>query len=68
MSADHALAVAAALGCALTWAGASVIFARVLRDHDGVDSHALNLINELFLALHTSYPEYLVEHFGMSTE
>ena len=30
--------------------------------------HALNLINELFLALHASYPEYLVEHFGMSTE
>lgn len=44
MSVDHALAVAAALGCALTWAGASVIFARVLRDHDSVDSHALNLI------------------------
>ena len=30
--------------------------------------HALNLINELFLALHASYPEYLVDHFGMSTE
>ena len=30
--------------------------------------HVLNLINELFLALHASYPEYLVEHFGMSTE
>lgn len=29
---------------------------------------ALNLINELFLALHAGYPEYLVEHFGMSTE
>jgi len=26
------------------------------------------LINELFLALHTSYPGYLAEHFGMSSE
>lgn len=37
-------------------------------NHDYAVRHALNLINELFLALHTSYPEYLVEHFGLSTE
>ncbi len=37
-------------------------------NHDYAVRHALNLINELFLALHESYPEYLVEHFGMSTE
>jgi hypothetical protein len=37
-------------------------------NHDYAVRHTLNLINELFLALHTSYPEYLVEHFGMSTE
>lgn len=37
-------------------------------NYDYAVRHALNLINELFLALHTSYPEYLVEHFGMSTE
>ena len=30
--------------------------------------HALNLINELILVLHERYPEYLIEHFGMSTE
>lgn len=29
---------------------------------------ALNLINELFLALHETRPEYLSEHFGISTE
>jgi hypothetical protein len=29
---------------------------------------ALNLINELFLALHERHPEYLVERFGISTE
>lgn len=37
--------------------------------HKRIDGRrALNLINELFLALHTSYPDYLEEHFGMSTE
>ena len=37
-------------------------------NHDYAVRGALNLINELFLALQTSYPEYLVEHFGLSTE
>ena len=37
-------------------------------NHEYAVRHALNLVNELFLALHASYPEYLVEHFGMSTE
>ena len=30
--------------------------------------HALNLINELFLFLQESRPEYLIEHFGLSPE
>jgi hypothetical protein len=30
--------------------------------------YALNLVNELFLLLHEKYPEYLVEHFGLSSE
>jgi hypothetical protein len=29
---------------------------------------ALNLINELFVALHESYPDYLIERFGLSVE
>lgn len=37
-------------------------------NHQYAVRHALNLINELFLALHAGYPEYLVEHFGLSTE
>jgi hypothetical protein len=37
-------------------------------NHDCAVRGALNLINELFLALHQSYPEYLVQHFGLSTE
>ena len=28
----------------------------------------LNLVNELFLALHESYPDYLVAQFGLSVE
>jgi hypothetical protein len=37
-------------------------------NHEYAVRHALNLVNELFLVLHASYPDYLVEHFGMSTE
>jgi hypothetical protein len=29
---------------------------------------ALNLVNDLFLLMHETYPDYLAEHFGMSTE
>jgi hypothetical protein len=37
-------------------------------NHDYAVKKALNLINELFLALHEAHPEYLVERFGISTE
>lgn len=37
-------------------------------NHEYAVRHALNLINDLFLTLHAGYPEYLVEHFGLSTE
>ena len=29
---------------------------------------ALNLVNDLFLALHASYPDYLIDEFGVSSE
>ena len=29
---------------------------------------ALNLVNEMFVALHERHPEYLVQHFGISPE
>ena len=38
------------------------------RNHEYAVTRALNLINELFVALHEGYPEYLVERFGISTE
>jgi hypothetical protein len=31
-------------------------------------SQLLNLVNELFLVLHESYPDYLVAEFGLSPE
>ena len=38
------------------------------RNHAYAVTKALNLINELFLALHEGHPEYLVERFGISAE
>jgi len=38
------------------------------RNHAYAVRHALNLVNELFLFLHESYPEYLIAHFGLSPE
>ena len=31
-------------------------------------SKTLNLVNEMFVALHEKHPDYLVEHFGISQE
>jgi hypothetical protein len=36
--------------------------------HEYAVRHVLNLINELFLALQETYPDYLIEHFGLSSE
>jgi hypothetical protein len=37
-------------------------------NHAYAVQRALNLINELFLFLHESHPEYLIERFGLSQE
>lgn len=37
-------------------------------NHDYAVQRALNLVNEMFLLLHESYPEYLIERFGLSPE
>ncbi len=44
---NPSIAVACSLGCALTWAFASVTFARVMRGNAGVDPHALNLVKSV---------------------
>lgn len=37
-------------------------------NHEYAVRHALNLVNELFLFLHESHPDYLIERFGLSPE
>lgn len=37
-------------------------------NHEYAVGKTLNIINEMFVALHEHHPEYLVERFGMSTE
>jgi len=31
-------------------------------------SKTLNLVNEMFVALHEAHPDYLIQHFGISQE
>ncbi|HEX6161814.1 MAG TPA: hypothetical protein VFZ31_00510 [Vicinamibacterales bacterium] len=37
-------------------------------NHQYAVSKTLNLVNEMFVALHERHPDYLVEHFGISQE
>jgi len=37
-------------------------------NHDYAVSKALNIVNEMFVTLHEHHPEYLIRHFGISTE
>jgi len=38
------------------------------RHHEYTVRHALNLINDLFVLLRQTYPDYLIENFGVSAE
>ena len=38
------------------------------KNHDYAVSKTLNLVNDMFVALHEAYPDYLVQHFGISQE
>jgi hypothetical protein len=38
------------------------------KNQDYAVSKTLNLVNDLFVALHEAYPDYLVQHFGISQE
>jgi len=58
----------AQISCSVRTAEWSLTVAIRGGNHEYAVRHALNLINELFLVLHESYSEYLVEHFGMSAE
>jgi hypothetical protein len=47
------------LGLTVTVRGAS---------HEYAVRRTLSLINDLFVLLHETYPDYLVTHFGISSE
>lgn len=38
------------------------------KHHAYAVQRALNLVNDLFLALHASYQDYLIDHFGVPSE
>jgi hypothetical protein len=38
------------------------------RNQEYAVGKTLNLVNEMFVALHEGHPEYLVHHFGISQE
>jgi hypothetical protein len=38
------------------------------RNQEYAVSKTLNLVNDMFVALHEGHPEYLVQHFGISQE
>jgi hypothetical protein len=58
----------ARLGCAVRRGDFSLSVEIRGRNQDYAVSKALNLVNEMFVALHEGYPDYLVEHFGISQE
>jgi hypothetical protein len=58
----------AVVSCRLSKGHVSVAIAIRGRNHVYAVQHVLNLINELFLELHETYPDYLIEQFGLSTE
>ncbi len=58
----------ARLACAVSKGDFSLSVEIRGRNQQYAVSKALNLINEMFVALHEANPDYLVEHFGISQE
>lgn len=58
----------ARIRCAVRRGDLSLSVAVRGRSHEYAMRHALNLINDLFLLLHETYPDYLVAQFGLSSE
>jgi len=58
----------ARLACAVSKGDLSLSVEIRGRNQQYAVSKTLNLINEMFVALHEAHPDYLVEHFGISQE
>ena len=56
------------MACARRKGALSLTLTVRARHHEYAVRSALALVNDLFLLLHQSYPEYLIERFGASTE
>jgi hypothetical protein len=56
------------VACARRKGALSLTLAIRGRHHEYAVRNALNLVNELFLLLRQTYPDYLIEHFGASAE
>ena len=55
-------------GCAVRHGHFALTMRVTGADEADAISQLLNLVNELFLVLHETYPEYLVAQFGLSAE
>jgi hypothetical protein len=44
------------------------VISKGAKDEEYAVRHLLNLVNEMFLALQETYPDYLIAHFGLSSE
>ena len=54
--------------CAVRGGGFALTMTIAGQNESYAVSQLLNLVNELFLVLHESYPDYLVAEFGLSPE
>ncbi len=58
----------ARVGCAVRKGDLTLSIEIRGRNQDYAVKRALNLVNDMFVALHERHPDYLVEHFGISQE
>jgi hypothetical protein len=58
----------AKFACAVRKGGFSLSVDIRGRNQEYAVGKALNLVNDMFVALHEGHPEYLVQHFGISQE
>jgi hypothetical protein len=58
----------ARMTCTVAGSGLSLAIDVRGANHEYVVRRALNMINDLFLLLHETYPDYLVQRFGLSSE
>ncbi len=56
------------LGCSVRRGQVSVTLTVRGKHHDYAVRKGLNLVNDIFVLLHSTYPDYLSEHFGLPAD